>query len=154
MRYPKSLPIWSVVSDGRTPPLADPIRSNTDAARVVESMIAKSDRESFVVIHMDIRNRPIAFERIATGDQSRCIVTPREVFKAAVMKGTSRIIVAHNHPSGVTDPSDDDRGTTKRLCEVGHLLGVPVIDHIIVADGSAPFSFAGCGFIVEGEYRG
>jgi DNA repair protein RadC len=65
---------------------------------------------------------------------------PRETFRRAVIAGSASIIVAHNHPSGEVDPSDDDTKTTKILLDVGELLGITVLDHIIFAKGKF-FSF-------------
>ncbi|HAF60508.1 MAG TPA: hypothetical protein DCK81_05150, partial [Clostridiales bacterium UBA9856] len=63
------------------------------------------------------------------------IVHPREVFRSAVKKGVAAIIVIHNHPSGNPMPSQNDLDITRRLCEAGQLLGIPVLDHLIIGDG-------------------
>ena len=96
------------------------------------------DREVFVVLHLDTRNRVIAHEVTSIGSQNASLVHPREVFKSAVVKGTCGLILAHNHPSGDPAPSKDDIDLTHRLREAGGLLGIEVMDHIVVAppDGS------------------
>ncbi len=97
-----------------------------------------SDREVFVVLHLDTRNRVIAHEITSIGSQTASLVHPREVFKAAILKGANGIVLAHNHPSGDPAPSKDDIDLTHRLQEAGGLLGIEVMDHIVVAppDGS------------------
>ena len=68
---------------------------------------------------------------------------PRETFKVAILANAAAIVLAHNHPSGSPEPSQEDRTLTKRLVEAGKLLGIEVLDHIIVGDGSQRyFSFA------------
>ena len=95
--------------------------------------IVTSDREVFVVLHLDVRNRVVAHEITSIGSQTASMVHPREVFKSAILKGTCSIILAHNHPSGDPAPSKDDIDTTHRLRQAGQLMGIEVIDHIIVA---------------------
>ena len=70
------------------------------------------------------------------GTITEAIVHPREVFRDAIKEGGCGIIVVHNHPSGVTDPSPQDINTTKRLIEAGKIIGIPLLDHIIVTDTS------------------
>ncbi len=97
-----------------------------------------SDREVFIVLHLDARNRVTAHEITSIGSQTASLVHPREVFKSAVLKGANGIILAHNHPSGDPAPSKEDIDLTHRLQEAGGLLGIEVMDHIVVAppDGS------------------
>lgn len=97
--------------------------------------MARLDREHFVVLHLDGKNRVIAKETVSIGSQNQSIVHPREVFKAAVHNGSAAIICAHNHPSGDPEPSTEDKTITKRLVEVGGLLGIPIRDHIIIGEG-------------------
>ena len=91
------------------------------------------DREVFIVLHLDTRNRVIAHEITSIGSQNASLVHPREVFKAAILKGATSIILAHNHPSGDPAPSKDDIDLTHRLVEAGGLMGIDVLDHVIVA---------------------
>lgn len=72
---------------------------------------------------------------VSKGTVDRTIAMPREVFRKAVRMGASSIILAHNHPSGDPTPSHDDINITKRLVESGHILGIEVLDHIVVAKG-------------------
>jgi DNA repair protein RadC len=94
--------------------------------------IAEKKKEYFVVIYLDARNQEIKKEVISIGTINTSLVHPREVFEPAVKNLASHLIIAHNHPSGNVEPSDDDLEVTKRLKSAGELLGIEVIDHIIV----------------------
>ncbi len=103
--------------------------------------LAERDRETFEVLHLDTRNHLIARETISVGTLTASLVHPREVFAAAVTRGTAGIILVHNHPSGNPSPSREDREVTRRLVDAGKLLGIPVLDHLIVGE-ERWFSFA------------
>jgi DNA repair protein RadC len=90
-------------------------------------------REHFVVILLNARHEAIAVETVSIGSLNVSIVHPREVFKPAVVASAASIIVAHNHPSGDPEPSEEDLAITTRLAQVGELLGIALIDHVIVA---------------------
>ncbi len=95
--------------------------------------IRENKKEHFVVLFLDARNQEIKREIISIGSLNASLVHPREVFEPAVRHLAAQIILAHNHPSGNTEPSEDDLELTKRLVEAGKILGIEVIDHIIVA---------------------
>ena len=97
-------------------------------------------KEHFVIFYLDSRNQEIKRETISIGSLNANLVHPREVFEPAVRNLTAQIILAHNHPSGDPEPSEDDLEITKRLVESGKILGIEVIDHIIVAKNDF-FSF-------------
>jgi DNA repair protein RadC len=90
-------------------------------------------KEHFIIFYLDSRNQEIKREVISIGSLNASLVHPREVFEPAVRNLAAQIILAHNHPSGETDPSEEDIKLTKRLVEAGKILGIEVIDHIIVA---------------------
>lgn len=92
--------------------------------------------EQFWVLHLGVRKQVLHAQRISEGTLTSSLVHPREVFRAAVQVGSPAIIVAHNHPSGDPEPSREDRELTKRLIESGKLLGIPVLDHVIIAGSS------------------
>lgn len=119
--------VWrDVVSEALTCP--------GDVTAYIDTLdIVTSDREVFVVLHLDVRNRVVAHEISSIGSQTASMVHPREVFKSAIVKGTCSIILVHNHPSGDPSPSKDDVDITNRLRQVGQLMGIEVVDHIIVA---------------------
>lgn len=116
-------------------PTTDSVTPET-IAEEAKRRIGNLDREHFVAFHLDARNRVRSFETVAIGSMVAAIVHPREVFKGAILANAAGIILAHNHPSGDTGPSPEDIAITKRLHEAGRILGIDVLDHIIVGDGT------------------
>lgn len=112
----------------------DSFKSPTEAASTVRPLFEKADREMMVVISLDAKNTPIAVEIVAVGGIDNCVVDVRNIFKHAVISNASNIICFHNHPSGIPEPSEDDKAITRRIKEAGILLGIPLIDHIIIGD--------------------
>lgn len=92
----------------------------------------QSSTEEFVVLILDSKNKLIALETISVGTINSTIVHPREVFKGAIKRSANAIILVHNHPSGDPTPSEEDIKITRRLAEVGQIVGIQVLDHIIV----------------------
>jgi DNA repair protein RadC len=90
-------------------------------------------REHFVVLLLNARHEAEAVETISVGSLNASIVHPREVFKPAILASSASIVLVHNHPSGDPEPSEEDLAITKRLVEVGELVGIGVLDHVIVA---------------------
>lgn len=125
----------------------EPIRSPAEAYACVAAELAFADTERFVVVVLDVHNRPRHLARVALGSVDACPVDPREVFVHAVSRRGSGIIVAHNHPSGDPAPSTDDIALTQRLARAGSLLGVPLIDHIIVGSAGRFTSLAEAGIV-------
>ncbi len=97
-------------------------------------------QEHFVVVFLNVKNQIIKFETVFIGTISMSIVHPREIFQLAIQVGASKIIVAHNHPSGDVSYSLADKQITKQLIEVGKICGIPVLDHLIVGKNNL-FSF-------------
>ncbi|MFA4888070.1 MAG: DNA repair protein RadC [Candidatus Omnitrophota bacterium] len=89
-------------------------------------------KEHFVIFYLDSRNQEIKNEVISVGSLNANLVHPREVFEPAVKNLAAQVILAHNHPSGDIEPSEEDIAPNKRLVEAGRILGIEVIDHIIV----------------------
>lgn len=94
-----------------------------------------SKKEHFVVFYLDTRNQIIKREIISIGTLNASLIHPREVFEPAIRNNTAQIIIAHNHPSGITEPSEEDVAISKRLTEVGEILGIDILDHVIVSKG-------------------
>jgi len=108
--------------------------------------IRDNKKEHFVIFFLDSRNQEIKREIISVGSLNANLVHPREVFEPAVGNLAAQIILAHNHPSGDPEPSEDDLTITKRLVEAGKIMGIEISDHIIVVkDGY--FSFKEKGLI-------
>ena len=93
------------------------------------------EKEHFFVFGLDTRNQIKYLDVVSVGTLNYNLVHPREVFRLAVHKAVASIIIAHNHPSGSLEPSDEDLSLTKRLAQAGDLLGIELLDHVIVADG-------------------
>lgn len=94
--------------------------------------LRNNKKEHFIVFFLDSRHQEIKREVISIGSINTNLVHPREVFEPAVMHLATQIIVAHNHPSGNPEPSEDDLLITNRLVEAGKIMGIEVIDHIII----------------------
>ncbi|MBA4417862.1 MAG: hypothetical protein C0392_08130 [Syntrophus sp. (in: bacteria)] len=109
-------------------------------ARAVRSHIRDKAKEHFKLILLNTRSKIIRISTISVGTLNASLVHPREVFKEALIHNASSVILAHNHPSGETEPSEEDRGITKRLRDAGKIMGIEVLDHIIIT-GNDYFSF-------------
>lgn len=105
-----------------------------------------SRQEQFLSLLLDNKNRIIRKVDVSLGSLTCSVVHPREVFAPAVRESAAAIIFVHNHPSGDPTPSQEDKILTERLRKVGDLLGINVLDHIIIGDGSF-YSFAESGLL-------
>jgi DNA repair protein RadC len=108
--------------------------------------LGREQREVFCAIWLDAQHRVIAFEQLFRGTLTQTNVYPREVVKAALARNAAAVIFAHNHPSGVAQPSQSDELLTRNLTEALALIEVKVLDHFIVAGASA-ISFAERGLL-------
>jgi DNA repair protein RadC len=104
------------------------------------------EHEIFAVVFLDAQNRVIAAEELFRGTLTQTSVYPREIVKRALALNAAGVILAHNHPSGVAEPSLADRLLTDQLRTALGLVGVQVTDHFIIA-GSRAYSFAECGYL-------
>lgn len=98
-------------------------------------LIGGEKQEHFCAAYLDSKNNVITTETVHIGTANMSVVGPREVFRHAVRENATALIVAHNHPSGDPSPSPEDIAVTRRLSEVGRLLDVPLLDHVIIGDG-------------------
>jgi DNA repair protein RadC len=105
------------------------------------------DKEHFWVIGLNSANRIKYIELASLGILNRSLVHPREVFRYAIMNGIYFLIIAHNHPSNLLAPSDDDLEVTDRLKKAGSILDIDVIDHVIITNQRTYFSFKENGLI-------
>lgn len=113
---------------------AQKINSAGEAYEVVKPLIGQADREYFLVLCLDTRNKINAVNVVSVGTVNVSPIHPREVFKAAILANATSVILAHNHPSGDPEPSPEDIQVTGQLVQVGKILGIEVLDHIIVGD--------------------
>lgn len=111
------------------------ISSSEDVAKVLMEDMRYLNKEFFKTLILDSKGKVIAIDTVSIGELNSASVHPREVFAKAVKKGGAAIILAHNHPSGDPTPSSADISTTERLIQVGDLMGIPVLDHIVIGDG-------------------
>jgi len=111
------------------------ISQPSEAADYLVSHFAGYEREAFVVLHLDTRHRVLSIEEASLGTINGASVYPREIVKSVLSRNSSAVIFAHNHPSGVPDPSEADRRLTERLREALSLVDVRVLDHLVVAGG-------------------
>jgi DNA repair protein RadC len=109
------------------------ISSPGDIARLLGDIRTRK-KEHFVAFYLDARNAVIGRETISVGTLNASLVHPREVFEPAVAVLASSLVLAHNHPSGITEPSEADIKVTDRLMEAGRIMGIEVMDHVIVAE--------------------
>lgn len=123
------------VDDSSLPIIATP---KDAVAQLVE--LRHNKKEHFVVLYLNARNQLVHKETVSVGTLTANLVHPREVFEPALKYSAAQVVVAHNHPSGDPEPSEDDRVITQKLNEAGKLMGIDVMDHIIIA-GKSHFSF-------------
>jgi len=117
-----------------------PIKSAKDVYDYVSPKVNCLDRECFMVLHLDTKNRVIKEEVVSVGTLNSSIIHSRELFKSAIKESANSIILTHNHPSGDSTPSQEDEEMTDRIMNAGKLLGIEVLDHVIVGkDGYYSF---------------
>ncbi len=113
------------------------ITTPEDAVRVMAKAMSELDREYCCVVNLDGALRPINFNIVSIGDINQSQVPVQNVFKSAIIQNSASLMLLHNHPSGVLNASGADLEVTRRVVEAGKLLNIPVIDHVIVAGGTA-----------------
>jgi DNA repair protein RadC len=146
-RYRLKLATWIVVREAADPSPRK-INSPDDAARFAQELAraCDDDKEHFWVMLLNQRHHYLMHTEVSVGNQSASLVHPREVFGPAVREGAAVVLLVHNHPSGDPTPSLEDRTLTARLKECGALLGIEVLDHVIVGNGTGRwFSFRDVG---------
>nr|WP_302595408.1 JAB domain-containing protein [uncultured Cellulosilyticum sp.] len=120
--------------------LARRIQSTSDADELVRQFLEELDREAMIVIALNAKSEPTCLQVISIGSISASIVHPREVFKVAILSNAYSILLAHNHPSGDTTPSQEDIKITKRIKSASEIMGIPLLDHLIIGcDGYYSF---------------
>ena len=112
------------------------ISSPKDAYEMIKEQLEGLDREQFIIACLNTKNEPTNISVVAVGTLNKAIVHPREVFKTAILSNAASIMAFHNHPSGETTPSQQDIQLTNRLYEAGELLGIKLLDHLIIGDGT------------------
>ena len=128
---------WSVTS----PEQRKSISNSQEAYESFLTLIDDPTKEHFMVAYLNRGNKVIKVERISTGGISGTSADPKVIFKNALLKEATAIMICHNHPSGVPRPSAEDKKLTKNLISAGKIFDIDVIDHLIIGENSY-FSFA------------
>jgi DNA repair protein RadC len=103
-----------------------------DIFRRYHGRLCRLRQEIFLVVGLNNKNEVLTEQVVAMGTVDECRVEPREVFRPMIVEAVARALLIHNPPSGDPSPSPEDISLTRRICEVGTLLGVPVLDHLII----------------------
>jgi DNA repair protein RadC len=122
------------------------LTSPRDSAAFLKAQLAHKPYEVFACLFLDNRHRVLAFEELFRGTLDGASVHPREVVRASLRHNAAAVILAHNHPSGVAEPSAADRNITHQLRDALQLVGVRVLDHLVIGAGE-PTSMAARGLI-------
>lgn len=124
----------------------EPLRSSEDVFRHFRAHLEKEKRELFYVVLLNNKNRKIREVKISEGSLTASLVHPREVYNPVIRESAAAVIFVHNHPSGDPAPSPEDVDITRRLKEVGEVMGVRVLDHVVIGQDRY-FSFSDKGMI-------
>ncbi len=130
-------------------PTGSPYRASQDVDRIARSIYGTldSDKEHFLLLAMNNKNRVNGFKVVSTGSLTASLVHPREVWRAALQLCAAAMVFVHNHPSGDPAPSQEDQEITRRIKETGDLLGIRVLDHVALGDNERFFSFSDRGLL-------
>ncbi len=120
-----------------TPKITSPATAIQYCRQQFSRLARESKQEEFWIVTLNTKNQPIDRHQITVGTLRNSLVHPREVFRPAIRDAANCILVLHNHPSGDPTPSDQDISVTERLEQTAEVIGIPVIDHIIVAGDKA-----------------
>lgn len=110
------------------------IKEPIDIFNLLSFQMKNLDREHFYAVLLNTKNHVLGAVQISIGTLNASLVHPRELFKDAIKHSANAVVLAHNHPSGEKQPSREDIDLTKRLCEVGNLIGIQIIDHLIITE--------------------
>jgi len=119
----------------------------SESAQVFSALLSQESVEVFGLLCLTTTLHLIGYYEVGRGTLNSVMVEPRDVFKAALLANAASVIVGHNHPSGVPEPSPEDRHLTRRLSASGQLLGVELVDHIVVGDAGNYLSFKEVGLL-------
>lgn len=111
------------------------VDSPTSAAAVLSKDLMWQSQERFAVLMLDVKNRLVGTKILTIGTATETLIHPREVFRETVKQGATRLIIAHNHPSGNLEPSPEDINLTEQLLQGSQFLDIPLLDHLILGNG-------------------
>jgi DNA repair protein RadC len=110
------------------------VRCSNDTYKLMSSKLADLYHEEFHVVFLNNKNKVLGSELVSSGGMTNTIVDQRVVFQKAIEAKATAIVAVHNHPSGNSKPSDADNKLTQKLVDCGRILGIPLLDHVIIAD--------------------
>ena len=114
----------------------EPITDSDKAVEIMARALAEMDREYVCVVNLDTKRHPINFNIVSIGDIDQAQIPIQNIFKSAILSNAKSVLAIHNHPSGSLEASQADMSVTKRMVEAGHIIGIPITDHIIVTGGT------------------
>ena len=121
------------------------IEGPEDVAHYASPLLRFEQKEHFLVMLLDVRNRVLAMPTVSIGSLTASVAHPREIFREAIRYSAANMILIHNHPSGDPTPSREDVQITKQMMKAGEIMGIPVLDHVIIAgDGFLSLKEADC----------
>ena len=115
------------------------IKNPIDIAKILQDILKTEDKidqekEHFYIIHLNNRNNIKMIELATLGTLNSSLIHPRETYRRAILEGSAKIMIAHNHPSGTVEPSEDDLIITQQLKRAGNIIDIELLDHIIFTE--------------------
>ena len=137
------------------PPLysKEPMNNPDAAIRVMNEFLSQMDRELFCIVNLQADLTPINMNIVSVGSLNEALINPREIFKSAILSNAHSMMLIHNHPSGNLTPSTSDIQTTARMQELGELMGISLVDHIITGRDGNYYSFRDKGEFPDSRIR-
>ena len=137
------------------PPLysKEPMNNPDAAIRVMNGFLSQMDRELFCIVNLQADLTPINMNIVSVGSLNEALINPREIFKSAILSNAHSMMLIHNHPSGNLTPSTSDIQTTARMQELGELMGISLVDHIITGRNGNYYSFRDKGEFPDSRVR-
>lgn len=137
------------------PPLysKEPMNNPDAAIRVMNEFLSQMDRELFCIVNLQADLTPINMNIVSIGSLNEALINPREIFKSAILSNAHSMMLIHNHPSGNLTPSTSDIQTTARMQELGELMGISLVDHIITGRDGNYYSFRDKGEFPDSRIR-
>ena len=137
------------------PPLysKEPMNNPDVAIRVMNEFLSQMDRELFCIVNLQADLTPINMNIVSVGSLNEALINPREIFKSAILSNAHSMMLIHNHPSGNLTPSTSDIQTTARMQELGELMGISLVDHIITGRDGNYYSFRDKGEFPDSRIR-
>ena len=137
------------------PPLYsnEPMNNPDAAIRVMNEFLSQMDRELFCIVNLQADLTPINMNIVSVGSLNEALINPREIFKSAILSSAHSMMLIHNHPSGNLTPSTSDIQTTARMQELGELMGISLVDHIITGRNGNYYSFRDKGEFPDSRVR-